>query len=108
MECPPFTFFARRGLLRAWCVVVIVWQAGEYDCGMGLRTSVYLSDELAAMWRASGVPLAEVIRRGLSAGGPVDEVTLRHVLREELAGLTVAAPGSHRGYEPGYDEYEPA
>jgi hypothetical protein len=77
---------------------------------MGLRTSVYLSDELAAMWRASGVPLAELIRRGLSAGGPVDEATLRRVLDEKLSGLSVAAPGhapygyGARGY--GADDYE--
>ena len=77
---------------------------------MGLRTSVYLSDELAAMWRASKLPLAEVVRRGLSAGGPVDEATLRHVLREELAAAAPAAasrePYGHTAR--GYDEYEPA
>ena len=74
---------------------------------MGLRTSVYLSDELAAMWRASGVPLAELIRRGLSAGGPVDEVTLRRVLREELAGLPSAACRAQSGYGGGGYESEP-
>ena len=87
--------------------MVLVWQAGEYDCGMGLRTSVYLSDELAAMWRASGVPLAEVIRRGLSAGGPVDEATLRRVIREELAGLPVAADRSPAAYGSYSYESEP-
>jgi hypothetical protein len=65
---------------------------------MGLRTSVYLTDELAAMWKASGLPLAEVIRRGLSAGGPVDEATLRRVLREELSGLPVAAGRAPAAY----------
>ena len=76
---------------------------------MGLRTSVYLSDELAAMWRASRLPLAEVVRRGLSAGGPVDEATLRHVLREELASLPAAASREPYGHAArGYDEYEPA
>lgn len=74
---------------------------------MGLRTSVYLSDELAAMWRASKLPLAEVVRRGLSAGGPVDEATLRHVLREELAGLPSAACRAPSGYSPGGYESEP-
>jgi hypothetical protein len=72
---------------------------------MGLRTSVYLSDGLAAMWRASGLPLAEVIRRGLSAGGPVDEATLRQVLREELSVL--AADRAPARYEPGHVTYEP-
>ena len=74
---------------------------------MGLRTSVYLSGELAAMWRASGVPLAELIRRGLSAGGPVDEVTLRQVLREELAALPVADCRAQSGYGASGYESEP-
>ena len=75
---------------------------------MGLRTSVYLSDELRAMWKASGLPLGEVIRRGLQAGGPVDEVTCRRIVREELAGLSVACSGGAqsgygaRGYSGGY------
>ena len=73
---------------------------------MGLRTSVYLTDELNAMWRASRLPLAEVIRRGLAAGGPVDEVTLRQILREELAGLSVAANSPSSGYGPRDFEYE--
>lgn len=33
---------------------------------MGKRTSVYLSDDLEAAVKTSGVPLAELIRRGLS------------------------------------------
>ena len=67
---------------------------------MGRRTSVYLSDELDAMWKASGVPLGEIVRRGLAAGGPVDEATLRQVLDEKLAGLSVAADRSQGGYGP--------
>ena len=72
---------------------------------MGLKTSVYLSDDLAAMWRASKLPLAEVIRRGLASGDgePVTETVLRDVLREELAGLPVAecrAAGGSGGYAP--------
>ena len=34
---------------------------------MGQRTSVYLDDSLQAAVKASGVPLAELIRRGLAA-----------------------------------------
>ena len=34
----------------------------------GERTSVYLAADLAAAVKASGVPLAELIRRGLAAG----------------------------------------
>jgi hypothetical protein len=71
---------------------------------MGLRTSVYLSDELAAMWKASGLRLGEVIRRGLEASGPVDEVTLeatlRRVIRDELAALPVAAERAPARYVP--------
>jgi hypothetical protein len=35
---------------------------------MGQRGSVYLADDLAAAVKASGQPLAELIRRGLAAG----------------------------------------
>lgn len=35
---------------------------------MGERTSIYLADDLGAAVKASGVPLAELIRRGLAAG----------------------------------------
>jgi hypothetical protein len=31
---------------------------------MGTRTSIYLNDELHEAWKASGVPLAELVRRG--------------------------------------------
>ena len=34
---------------------------------MGQRTSVYLDDDLHAAAKASGVPLAELIRHGLTA-----------------------------------------
>jgi hypothetical protein len=39
---------------------------------VGKRTSVYLSDGLAAAVSASGVPLAELIRRGLGAGSTAE------------------------------------
>jgi hypothetical protein len=35
---------------------------------MGQRSSVYLADDLAAAVKASGVPLAELIHRGLATG----------------------------------------
>ena len=54
---------------------------------MGQRTSIYLPDDLAAKVKSSRIPLAELVRRGLNASGPVDEATLRHILREELAHL---------------------
>jgi len=34
---------------------------------MGQRTSVYLDDDLHAAAKASGIPLAELVRRGLAA-----------------------------------------
>jgi hypothetical protein len=75
---------------------------------MGQRTSIYLSDELAAMVKASRLPLAELVRRGLNAGGPVDEATLRRVLDEKLAGLpatTCRAQTSHAA-SSGASDYE--
>ena len=47
---------------------------------MSKRTSVYLSDELAAVVDAADVPLAELVRRGIGAGAP-DERALREVAR---------------------------
>jgi hypothetical protein len=35
---------------------------------MGQRSSVYLTDDLAAEVKASGIPLAELVRRGLNTG----------------------------------------
>ena len=47
----------------------------RYSCGMGKRTSVYLSDALYEAWRASGVPLSELVRQALDAGR--DDLALR-------------------------------
>lgn len=47
---------------------------------MGKRTSVYLTDDLEAAWKASGAGLAELVRRGLDADAP-DERALREVAR---------------------------
>jgi hypothetical protein len=41
---------------------------------MGQRSSVYLGDDLAAAVKASGVPLAELVRRGLAASTAPAEV----------------------------------
>lgn len=61
--------------------------------GMG-KTSVYLPGDLAERVRASGVPMAELIRRGLDAGAPppLGEV-VRAVVREELAVCCMAGGG---------------
>jgi hypothetical protein len=48
---------------------------------MGRKTSVYLPDDLAADVRASGVPMAELLRRGLGLG-VVDEGVSREDVRE--------------------------
>ena len=61
---------------------------------MGKKTSVYLSDEQAERLRASSLPLAEVIRRGLDAVAPEQpdlEAMLRRIIREELAAVVPAA-----------------
>ena len=50
---------------------------------MGKRTSVYLSDHLAALVKDSGLPMGELIRRGLDRSSELED-TLRRVLREEL------------------------
>jgi hypothetical protein len=44
---------------------------------------VYLSDSLAALVKASGLPLGELVRRGLDRSSELED-TLRRVLREEL------------------------
>jgi len=68
---------------------------------MGRKTSVYLSDEISGRVKASGLPIAELVRRGLDAGEPPElEATLRRVIRQELA-----SPG-HAGLpaQPADDE----
>ena len=63
---------------------------------MGLRTSIYLTDELATIWKASGLPAAEVFRRGLNTGGPVDEATLETTLRRVLDEKLATIPATQR------------
>lgn len=58
------------------------------------KTSVYLTEDLAAAAKAAGVSLSELIRRGLAAGEPEPlEALIRRVVREELT----AAKGSPAG-----------
>lgn len=52
-----------------------MWYLGQLGTtieGMGRRTSVYLSDGLAAAVAESGVPLAELVCRGLGAGSAAE------------------------------------
>ena len=70
---------------------------------MGRKTSVYLSDDLDAQVRASKLPLAELIRRGL-ARSDAEPVTLAD-LRAELAGLPITTCHAQPGYNG--SSYEP-
>ena len=112
-------------LLSYWsncpdCLASGAWSPGTAPVKVpyrGQKTSIYLSADLAAAVKASGVPLAELIRRGLGVSGPVDADTLRLVLtdvlgsdietrvrtavREELAGM--AAPVAAYSPEPEVD-----
>ena len=60
-----------------------------YARGMaGRKTSVYLSEELSAQVEASGMPLAEILRRGLTADEPESlEDMIRRVVRDELRNI---------------------
>src|ERR1039457_505586 len=80
----------------------------RYACGMG-KTSVYLSDELIIRWHASSLPLSEVVRRGLDAieGTPDRVPEVRRAIREELAGVSLAADRSQARYEPDSYSSEP-
>lgn len=57
----------------------------------GRRTSVYLNERVADALEASGRQLAEVIATGLGIEPEPTEATLRRVIREELAGVSLAA-----------------
>lgn len=43
---------------------------------MGKRTSVYLSDDLAEAVERSGIPLAELVRRGLGRSEPASDTEI--------------------------------
>jgi hypothetical protein len=53
-----------------------------------MKTSVWLPDDLADQWKASGVALAELVRRGLAAGEPepLDD-KIRRIVREEVSAI---------------------
>ena len=106
-----------RALLDYWpncpdCAAGGPWSPGEPPTEkpyQSRKISVYLNDELAARVRASGVPLSELVRRGLEASereAPDLEATLRRVLREELASGP-AADRSQARYEPDSYSSEP-
>jgi hypothetical protein len=65
----------------------------------GRRTSVYLSEDLAAAVDASGVPLAEIVRRGLA--DPLPGPAARMLLRPSPPPRVSAANCPHRGLSPG-------
>jgi hypothetical protein len=53
-----------------------------------MKTSIWLPDDLVEPWRDSGDSLADLVRRGLTAGKPepLDE-KIRRIVREELAAV---------------------
>ena len=76
---------AIRGV-RVWHASVVcmrTYVAGHYTCGMGKRTSIYLTDDLAGAVKASGLTLSQHLRRSVELG--TDEDRLRRIVREELA-----------------------
>ena len=79
---------------------VHVWPR-RYPCGMGKRTSIYLSDDQAAAVKASGLRLGELLNRGLERSSELED-TLRRVLREELGQSRPAAysPEPQHGRTP--------
>ena len=57
-----------------------------------MKTSVWLDDETGAEWKASNLPLAELVKRGLKAAEPepLDEKIeriVRAALRDERADI---------------------
>jgi hypothetical protein len=53
-----------------------------------MKTSIWLPDDLVEPWRDSGDSLADLVRRGLTAGKPepLDE-KIRRIVREEVGHL---------------------
>jgi hypothetical protein len=50
-----------------------------------MKTSVWLSEELAQRWHDSGMSLSELVKRGLDASeGKDPDDRLRRIIREEL------------------------
>lgn len=50
----------------------------------GIKTSVWLGEDLHAQWKASGDSLTEIVKRGLAASGESDRPVTAAELREEL------------------------
>jgi hypothetical protein len=65
-----------------------------------MKTSVWLDDETGAEWKASGLPLAELVKRGLKAAAPepLDEKIAR------LLGERIAAVLERLNAKPDTDE----
>ena len=53
----------------------------------GIKTSVWLGEDQYARWKASGLSLTEIVRRGLDAPDPQEAgvAAVRDAVREELA-----------------------
>jgi hypothetical protein len=62
-----------------------------------VKTSVWLSDDIAERWKQTGLPLAELVKRGLDAGEPEAlDGKIRRIIREELQ----RAAGQSQGPPP--------
>lgn len=58
-----------------------------YTCRV--KTSIWLPDDIAEQWKASGDSLAELVRRGLAAGKPEPlDVKIDRIVDARLTPLT--------------------
>ena len=89
---PCLTYAVHRDC--AVCRARYAWRYdGRFD-GMG-KTSVYLTSDLAARVKAAGVPLSELVRRGLDAHLAPDLDTVLGMLRAELGRTAVSTTSPH-------------
>jgi hypothetical protein len=85
----------RLWYLRA-VVVHLAEQVVAYERSVvhGQRSSVYLADDLAAAVKASGTPLAELVRRGLAHNAqPADQPADKHLVAQAAHSSIAIGPG---------------
>jgi len=66
---------------------------------MGKRTSIYLADDLAAAVEETGLPLAELVRRGIY-GPPARTVVVPPPGRQVPQCAEAAVPAGHEAHSP--------
>jgi hypothetical protein len=74
------------------------WSVGSCELAAGERTSVYLGADLATAVKASGQPLVELIRRGLTAG--TAEVAQQPAPVPAISSLSAIPSGEPRPRSP--------